>query len=227
MSLDSNFYIKTLIDAGADAMSNLYYVEFELGNDAETKVGTNLGLTVRSGEFTPPAAFTQSVDNEIHFLTSSLTVPTAQYTGDRSFDISFRLDENYKVYSYLKALQGKTSNAGTGFAGMFIPGELDNNKSSFDVKVYAFKAKSNPDYMPDNDYLGGNKILMYHFQKCWISKLTGIDYSYDSPGPLSITASFGCQYYSGPGSDKKLENSDVGNKEFYKGLGDEGLGDEE
>lgn len=227
MALNDALYIKTLIDAGADAMSNLYYVEFLLGNESETSEGNNLGLTVRSGEFNPPSAFTHAADNEIHFITSSLKVPTASYSGDRSFDVSFRLDENYKLYSYLKALQAKTANIATGFAGMFVPGESveDDDTDYFDIKVYAFKANSNPEYTSDTSaagykgYLGENKILMYHFQRCWITKIGGLEYSYESSSPLTITAGFDCQYYSGPGSDIALDNTTT--SDFFNSLGEE------
>ena len=200
MALDTNTkYIKHLINSGADAMSNLYYVEFNLPEVGELNA-TSLGLTVRAGDFNPPAAPSHDQGHTINFVTSSLKVPTASYTMDRNFSISFRLDENYNLYKYFKGLQHKTSDALTGYANTALPGEVDASKD-FVIKVYSTLTTNgnllNASY-DSNESSPKVNTIMYKFEKCWIKKISDISYSYDSAAPLAITVDFGCQYYEGP-----------------------------
>lgn len=199
----NNTYIKRLIDSGADAMSNLYYVEFNLPEVGELNAAS-LGLTVRAGDFNPPAAPSHDQGHTINFVTSSLKVPTASYTMDRSFSVTFRLDENYDLYKYLKSLQHKTSDALTGFANTVLPWEVDASKD-FVIKVFSTQTGSGNLYYNSEETSPEINSLMYKFEKCWIKKISDISYSYDSATPLTITADFGCQYYEGPSANWDVE----------------------
>lgn len=201
MALDTNTrYIEHLIKSGADAMSNLYYVEFNLPKVGDLEA-TELGLTVRAGDFNPPAAPSHDQGHTINFVTSSLRVPTASYTMDRNFSISFRLDENYDLYKYFKGLQHKTSDALTGYVNTALPWEVDADKD-FVINVYSTRTATgnllNDKHYSDVKESPKENILMYKFEKCWIKKIGDISYSYDSAAPLAITVDFGCQYYEGP-----------------------------
>lgn len=203
---DPSKYISTLLDTGADAMKNLYHIEFDASYDASiAPSGTNINsffgdsaavinktLTIRSGDFTPPTATHSKAP--ISYMTTSLDVPTSGFSLERKFNISFRLDSNYKVYEYLKVVQGLTSKPTKGFASTAT---LSDMGIYLTVNVYSLnEAVSNSSQLtPSDTNIGAldkdNSLLLYSFKNCWVSEVNIEDtYSYTtSPSQLKVNAS--------------------------------------
>ncbi len=188
-------YISSLVSAGADAMKNLYYIEFVGGGSISNYIDAhNNSLTIRSNDFTPPTV-KQSVSNNISYLTTSLSVPTSNIDIDRSFSISFRLDTNYSLYNALKMIQSLTSKPTLGFASTATPHELGadliiNVYSMSNVVVADSSLTMDSNH---NAYFGedSDRKLLYSFKQCWIDKVT-LDgaYSYGSSTTKTVTANF-------------------------------------
>ena len=188
-------YITSLVSAGADAMKNLYYIEFtgtgDLANHLEAH---NNSLTIRSNDFTPPTV-KQSVSNNISYLTTSLSVPSSNIDIDRSFSINFRLDANYSLYNVLKMMQSLTSKPTVGFASTATPHDLgiDLTISVYSMSNVVFSDESLTMDSNHNAYFGteNDRKLLYSFKQCWIDKVT-LDgaYSYGSTAPKTVTANF-------------------------------------
>ena len=81
---DSTTYVQALIDAGADAQTNLFYLQF-ISNTEKGFISSDLSTmyTVRATQLTLPT-FTHS-SKENNFFTTSMTVPVAEITGDNQF----------------------------------------------------------------------------------------------------------------------------------------------
>ena len=179
-------YLQSLISTGADLMSNLYSIEFEgLGENADVTQ-----LVVRNKDFKGPS-FTMGT-HTISFGTESLDIPSPSMEGSKSITLSFRLDENLKVYKLLKKQQEKTLNSESSYAGTLIPGEDDNSISAnaFKINVYSLGApvqEATQEDLEDNKMLK-NKKLLYTLNYCWIKKLSGFSFSYDNTDPITITA---------------------------------------
>lgn len=178
MSLSSatNEYLSQLIDVGADAMSNLFKVEFS-GGVFDTNPNQ---WTVRLNEFTPPD-FKQVVDNNVNYLTTGLTLPKAAISGTKAFTVKFRLDENYNLYRQLLIQQTTAANMNLNL----IYDNLNNNDATFITKVY----RVNGAIQESVDDI--NWELLYTYKYCFIKKISGLTYSYDNNGVESISAEIG------------------------------------
>lgn len=197
MSLGSttNTFLADLIKAGADAMSNLYYVEFS-GTFLDSNEEVKVGLKVRNKDFTTPV-FSQSQKNSVHYMTANLDWPMAVVSGDKSLSLNIRLDEDYKIYEFLLRQQAVTSIPNLAFATNHVP---DSNNGGFRIDVYAFdRSKSEDPEAPSDpfaDPTGYTKL--YSFEYCWIKQISGLNYSYDSPTALTLTAEIGFFQYDDP-----------------------------
>lgn len=177
MSLSSatNEYLSQLIDVGADAMSNLFKVEFSDGVFDSNPIQ----WTVRLSDFTPPD-FKQVVDNNVNYLTTGLTLPKAAITGTKSFTVKFRLDENYNLYRQLLYQQTAAANMNLNL----IYDNL-NADTTFTTKVY----RINGAIQESTDDV--NWELLYTYKYCFIKKITGLTYSYENNGVETISADIG------------------------------------
>ena len=176
----TNQYIKNLIASGADAMKNLYYLEFQ-GGIIEDISQT---LKVRCADFKPPTA-THNV-HKVSYLTVDADMPTADISIDKTLTFSFRLDENYTVYKYLLAQQGTTFNGNTGWAMNRVP-DYNDTSNGLTIKAYIYDRTLGDDIDDEDNYRN-----MYTFKYCYITSISGLQYNYDSNTPmkLSVTVKF-------------------------------------
>lgn len=171
----TNQYIKNLIAAGADAMKNLYYLEFQ-GSIVED---ISQSLKVRCKDFKPPTA-THGV-HSVSYLTVSTDLPSADITIDKTIQFSFRLDENYTLYKYLLAQQATTFNGNTGWAINRVP-DYSDSSNGLTIKAYVYDRSLGDDIDDEACYRN-----MYTFKYCYITSISGLQYSYDNGSPLSIS----------------------------------------
>lgn len=187
-----NTYINTLISAGADAMKNLYYIEFTgslIDNDENTKVG----LTVRNRDFSFPG-LTHGTDTQ-SFMTVSVDFPKAEITGDKTLTLNFRVDSNWDAYKYLLKQQAVTSVANLGFAANDVP-KAENGGVT--INVYALDDPITDKNQLDPDAQKTNFKKMYEFKYCWVKSLTGLTFSYNNATPQTVSASIGFWDFKDP-----------------------------
>jgi len=197
MSLGSNSqsFISDLIQVGADAMTNLYFIEFSgslMNHDENLKIG----LRVRSKDFTPPTFTYSASKNTVHYMTTSVDLPLSVVSGDKSLTFNFRVDSNYRLYEFLLRQQAMTSNANLGFANTDVH---DSSNGGFKVDVYAFDRSKSSDieaYCDPSDTEAYTKL--YSFDYCWIKSISGLNFSYDNTEPESVTVNVGFFTYDDP-----------------------------
>lgn len=188
---DTNSYLKDLINAGADAMTNLYYVKFSNPSIIDKDTSLSQSMTVRVNNITLPTA-THSTSTK-SFMTVSVDTPKSEIQITKKFDISFRLDDNYEIYKKLLSLQANTSKANLGYASNDMP--LVGDNSHLSVSVYAIRQALTTDDQVDPDKYEGFYQKMYEFRDCWISSVKLDGYDYSNSNELTVTASiYFCDY---------------------------------
>lgn len=168
---DSNNYLTSLINTGADAMTNLYCVTFTDSSASDT---LRQGMTIRLKNFTPPT-FTR-LSAPVHYQTAFHDQPLAGYSGNRQFQLVFRLDEYYDVYKYLLNKKGKIVNPSTSYAG----GDVDNGMT-IEVKAYIEST--------DNE-IGDTAAYekMWKYEYCWVQEVKLSQLAYTTNAPMTVTA---------------------------------------
>ena len=199
MLLDNtNNYLSSLISAGPDAMSNLYYVKFTgTGTGGEIDDSTSTALTVRTSNIQGLPAPSHKT-NTINYMTASVDVPAASFDLDKKLTITFRLDSNYALYKFLLERQKSTSIGNLAYAATEVPEE--STLPGMKITVYGLiNAVSDTDQeTPSKD--SSNYTKIYEFRHCWISDISTDQYSYSSSNPMTVKASFYYFDYDDPQS---------------------------
>lgn len=177
-TLNSNEALQSLINAGSDMMSNLFYVDFS-GGVFDGQDSQKQALKIRVTDISLPQATHPT--NPINYMTVSLDVPKAEIELSKNISFSFRVDDNYELYKLLLKQQSITSMPNLGYAGTSIG---KNDEEGFTLSVYAPKEamSSSSEEYPDTTT---NYQKIYTFKHCWISKISGLSYSYSNSSPLT------------------------------------------
>lgn len=93
--------IQILLESGFDAFSNLYSVSII----PPPNVGLPLSAEIRANDFKPPTLTLGEYDT--HLRTANITRVNAKFTGDREFQLQFRIDSNWSLYEALKKWKRK------------------------------------------------------------------------------------------------------------------------
>ena len=91
-----------LLAAGRDAVSNLYdiYIIPPTGLGIDNVINVSTAMVVRSKNFTPP---TLSVDlAKVHYKTDFIDVPLPKITGEKEFEIPYRIDAMYAIHNAMR-----------------------------------------------------------------------------------------------------------------------------
>lgn len=174
--------LSSLINAGADAMSNLYYIKINAADPDDDSV-LDTSLTIRSSNFTPPA-FTHPV-HTVNYMTTSSDIPSTAITGEKSFTLSFRMDANYDLYKYLLRQQANTSIGNLAYAATDVPTYPGNGMM---VTVYAMdKALIDQDQVNPEE-MSENFVELWKFKYCWVGHVSQPTFSYENSNPIQIDA---------------------------------------
>lgn len=183
---DRSQYLNELVDAGADAMTNLYYIKFT-GKSVEDKSAVVNSLMVRAGDFQAPTI--SQGNHTVNFLSVDSLMPTAQINVTKEFRLTFRVDEHYKTYKYLLAAQANTSVASMGVALTDVPKEGDKYYLGMSVYVPSSASAQYPSNYTSG--IPGGWTEKYTFDHVWIKSIEAPRFTYDNGGAMTVTASFG------------------------------------
>lgn len=191
LNINSSSVINSLINAGADNTSNLFYLEFI---DDYTSSDSDLAnsIKVRVSSFTPPTFSQQTYTT--NYMTVDETYPAASVNGTKQLTFSFRLDKNYNLYKYLLSQQAKTTVTNLGFSTNVIP---DSSNGGLTIKVYGFDHPVTDESDLDPSNLDAF-TLMYTFRYCWIQSISGLNYSYSGSNPITLTVTIGFMDFDDP-----------------------------
>lgn len=177
-------HIATLIDAGADAMTNMFEVGFSFKNATTAQLDK---MKIRVKGFTPPAPSQSTYD--VHWKTVSIKKASTKIELDRTLEFEIRIDAYYQVYKELLKWHAQTMDATTGYAA-------NDAKTGGIITV---KALTSP---IENVNSAGNAelttgvapaVMTWQFTDVWISSITSPTYGTDSaePGMASVKFVYG------------------------------------
>lgn len=200
---DSTTWLTSLIEAGADAMTNLYYADFSGSNmitddDLES-------YTVRLSNISGLPTFSHKTETK-KFMTVDFDAPINDFDFEKKLTLEFRLDQNYKLYTKLVEIMGQTSKPSLGYATTRIT-PYDNTESrKTDAQNNLKIVIKIPTNIPgegaeafNNGYGNTAFTPLYEFTYCWISKVSGLEsFSYDNSGARTVKAEVYYYDWSGP-----------------------------
>ncbi len=202
-----------LLASGRDAMSNLYdvYIIPPSGLDVAEALSTTAAMVIRTQDFTPPELNAEIYTN--HYKADFIDIPAPKITGDKSFQIPYRIDASYAVHNALRKWKFRSTMNTTmsdvddvgGYTYNGIWG-FQNDKVFGRVAVVAHKYADIFDEGINNvmDTQGygiaagllaaqgeaGVNYVGWIFNNCWIESVEEPSYTRDSSQPLTGSATF-------------------------------------
>ena len=176
-------YIEDLIDIGADAMSNMFEVEFNLmGIQKYSQIQNQ--LKVRIAGFTPPDPKQTTYD--VHYRTVSIKKAASKIELERKQTYTFRLDSNYVLYKALREYRNLYCDPTKDYAETAMPTFVKNST----IKVRALSTSDlGNDRTARNLLTTGtkDKTLTWIFNHPWIESLKLSEYTTDDSKPQTVT----------------------------------------
>ena len=199
----SSNWLSSLIDAGADAMTNLYYADFS--GSSMIKDEDSGKYTVRLSNISGLPAFSHKTETK-KFMTVDFDAPINDFDFEKKLTLEFRLDQNYELYTKLVEIMGQTAKPSLGYATTGVTPHNEAEKSKTDAKNNLKIVIKIPTNIPQEDtgtFNGGygNKsfIDLYEFTYCWIPKVNGLEsFSYDNSGSRTVKAEVYYYDWDGP-----------------------------
>lgn len=197
-------WVQDLVNVGADAMANLYYVGFE----SSSNLGDDIlkSFTIRNSEISGLPEPTHKTETK-SFQTIDLEVPKCEFDLNKKLTLTFRLDKDYELYRALLLVMKNTSMPSAGYAttklGKLNGGSYDR-RDLFNITVkiplnIPSEASGNSNEGKGNSYKASDSKDLYKFYYCWISKISGLeDFSYDSSNSRTIKVDVYYFDYDGP-----------------------------
>lgn len=175
--------IQLLLNSGFDAFSNLYKVQFLL-------VPTGAGSPdkfpeIRIKDFKAPTLALG--EYEQHFKTISLTRVNAQFVGEREFELTFRIDDNWTLYNSLKSWRKLYVDVGKDAVYMGLHSNVANSSVYGEVQVSVFNGKTLQNGTSDLDY---SDIVYWKYKNVILYEMTEPTFSRASSAPVEITCKF-------------------------------------
>lgn len=175
---NSSNYVSDLLLAGNDAFSNLYEVLITpSGGDEGEEDGAT--LTMRCKEFTPPS-LSGGDPYRVHYVTAFVDWPSAKVNVTRTFDLTFRVDSNYSVYTKLHDFVKSNFNPNTDYVNTDL-NDLEKTTLTVAVNVLTNGSSSATDK---------DKMELYKFTNCIITGITPIEFKQGDPTPITAKATF-------------------------------------
>lgn len=174
--------IQLLLNSGFDAFSNLYKVQFI---KVPTEVGPESNFPeIRIKDFKAPTLALG--EYEQHFKTTSLTRVNAQFVGDREFELTFRIDDNWTLYDKLKSWRKLYVDVGKDAVYM----GLHSNSVSYpqgEVKVSVFNGNALQNGTIDSNY---KTDVYWYYKNVILYEITEPSFSRATSSPVEITCKF-------------------------------------
>jgi len=174
--------IQILLNSGFDAFSNLYSVLLFPPNG-------DIIPEVRVKDFKAPTLQLGEYDN--HYKTANLTRVNAQFTGDREFELTFRIDNYWNLYDTLKTWRRTYLDIGTDevYLGTFSNINALNNSDIYGnviVKVFEGSSGLNNGLL-ETDY---SNTVLWNFKQVMLYDLIEPQFTRGSSNPVEVTGKF-------------------------------------
>jgi hypothetical protein len=182
-----NVFLSQLIQSGPDAQGNLYKATFTFAEkDSEGILDSSIGetgkesLAVRLTKYNSPNIAIQAI--AIPYQNINLNIPVAGTTLENKLSLSFRMDDNYRLYTLLKSSIPLNSE-GTW---------SEEKESSFkpyrwkSIKVEAYRGNK---ISAESGYKDATGVA-WEYIDCNLLGVPSLSYGYGSAQSLEVTCNF-------------------------------------
>ena len=156
----NNNYLTTLIDAGADAYSNMYEAALTFGSESPVKAlaeseGNSRNMTVRITDFQIPTP--KQEEYQVKYVTATISRPAAKVTVDK------------KVTSFMSR--------------NFVSWDFNSIKNKlFSMKINVLTG------IPKTVFDADTKVeTMFEFKDCWITKIDPPPFAQGEASALEVS----------------------------------------
>ncbi len=202
-----------LLASGRDAMSNLYdiYIIPPDGLGVDAALSTTSAMVIRAQDFTPPELSAEVYQN--HYKADFMDVPAPKITGDKSFEVPYRIDASYAIHNALRKWKYRSTMNPTMSDVDEVGGYTYNGLWGFQndevfgrVAVVAHKYSdifdTGVNSITDTQGYGiaagllaaqgeaGVNYVGWVFNNVWIENVSEPSYTRESSAPLTGTATF-------------------------------------
>lgn len=200
--------VSKLLALGADAMDNLFDVVIDLPDDL-TPTGATVGspndvlqgqLRLRCQGFTPPHFKVGSYS--IRYKTIKVIKPSSVIEGDRTFQLTFRMDANYEAYKALLKWRAKTTVPSTGYATTLPNGSFGEISVTALASAVPISDTGKYSGLTDGEAFAASteqRAIQWRFLDVWLLELTEPVYNVEGGAPLKVTATFAFGEFQDPG----------------------------
>jgi hypothetical protein len=189
MARISDTHITTLLGAGADAMTNMYEVEFIPPAGMYSDQGP--ALKIRTKGFTPPEP--KQKEYEVHYKTTSAKKTATKIELERTLEFEIRVDAYYDVYKCLLEWQSYSMIASVGYAG---------NDTRYGTGKIIVKALDNPIVGIGSRGAVGDisteTTVKWVFEDVYLPDMTPPAYTSEDAEAATVTAKFTFGNYIDP-----------------------------
>lgn len=195
----NNTFVASILNDGADAYSNLYDVKVTFPWDIS---GLSY-ITARAEGVKTPDIGTEMDERE--YKGNKYKTPKPEQTGERMFDITFRLDANYSLYSNFAkwaSLVGDPASGGVSNWASYL-GTIEILGAG--TTYSAISEETGLHNTADNGALTEDNNAKWKFTKVWAQKCTGLEFKTKGSDALTYTVTF-CYADS---SQPFLNNTDI------------------
>lgn len=172
--------IANLLASSFDAFSNLYTVTI-LDNDTDR---ASLVSDLRIEGFKAPAITLGEYD--LHYKTVNITRNNAMFTGEREFELKFRVDNDYVAYESLKTWRNLLYNISEDkvFLGSF------SSVARLPYKIVRVKAYTGTGADDGNLVTAYGDVVKWEFKQVLLYELSEPNFTRANSEPVSVTAKF-------------------------------------
>ncbi len=178
-----NQFLSAILNDGADAFNNIYDIKITF---PWTVTGLDY-VTARAEGIKTPEIGTETQERELKG--NIIDVPKPKQTGKREFEVTFRVDANYSLYSHLaKWVSCVTDPVSGGVANwMSFLGSVEITAAG---TTYTALSADTGMSAKMGAIEGSATTPWWKFSQCWASKITQLDFKRKGSEELTYTVTF-------------------------------------
>lgn len=177
----------TLLNSSYDSFSNLYSIALTTAPDGLTAPLLTSGSDIRVMNFKVPSLRLGEYEN--HYKTVSLPRFNAQITGEREFELRFRIDANWDLYKELKAWKDLFIKLSTDEINFGIYNNVTGTLGNY-AKVTVTALKSTTEALSSDGDSTTTNPIEWVFDHVLLYDLVEPVFNRESSVPVEITAKF-------------------------------------
>lgn len=199
--MSENYGLQALIEAGADAQTNMYDISLEFAD---------WNATVRAEGFEIPDVEVATYDTSYHGV--KYTRVKTEQTFERAFSLTFRMDAKYGLYQAFTSLLAWHVNPNTGGVANANIDKVGTVKvKTVNSAIVAADSGQSLSGSPAglSDYLststntagqiGDQKSIEWVFKNCYVTKVTMPKFKTEGADNVTFTVDFKCGNVKYPG----------------------------